>query len=179
MSEKIKPRVLRFEPQVTFDELYRSPLRRERRYETTGDGTTEPQVKTVYVELKQPVVKSTGIRVLDEYVDYIAAGHSDVTAFCHSHGLRRSDIDSLLFVLTGMRGIDFRQRYQLRMMDELLRYTDLTPAEVARRSGIGSVNNLYLVTKRNYKESPVEHRRKIRLKVDWPFAPICLCDCRR
>ena len=109
MGEKIKPRVLRFEPQVTFDELYRSPLRRERRYETTGDGTTEPQVKTVYVELEQPVV---------------------------------------------------------RMMDELLRYTDLTPAEVARRSGIGSVNNLYLVTKRNYKESPVEHRRKIRLKGD-------------
>lgn len=98
MSEKIKPRVLRFEPQVTFDELYRSPLRRERRYETTGDGTTEPQVKTVYVELKQPVVKSTGIRVLDEYVDYIAAGHSDVTAFCHSSKARSLSITCCLSV---------------------------------------------------------------------------------
>ena len=166
MSERMKPRALKTEPQLTFDELYRSPLRLERRYEVTGGGTMEPQVKTIYVEYEQTAVKSTGIRVLDEFIDYIAGGHSDVTTFCHARGLRRSDIDSLLFVLTGMRGIDFRQRYQLRMMNELLRYTDLTPAEVARRSGIGSVNNLYLVTKRNYNESPVEHRRKIRLKGD-------------
>ena len=166
MREKTKTRVLKMKPQFTFDELYRSPLRLERRYEVTGGDTVEPQVKTVYVECEQAAVKSTGIRALDEYIDYLASGHSDVTAFCQLRGLRPNDIDSLLFVLTGIRGVDFRQRYQLRMMEELLRYTDLTPAEVARRSGLGTAYNLYLTTKRNYNEAPVEHRRKIRQKGD-------------
>ena len=157
-----KNRVLKVEPQFTLDELYRSPLTEERCYESAGGGAKKPQLNVSYVERKLPEVRLTGIRVMDEYVSYLAAGGSDMSAFCEERGLRYNDIDSLVFVLTGMRGIDFRQQYQLKMMNELLRYTSITPAEVARRSGIGSVNNLYLISKREYGEAPVVHRRRIR-----------------
>ena len=150
------------EAQFTFDELYCSPLREERCYEVLDEGKGEPQVKAKYVARNLPEVRSTGIRAMDEYVSSLAAGQFDVSAFCEERGLRISDIDSLVFVLTGMRGIDFRQRYQLQVMNELLRYTTLTPAEVARRSGFGSAFNLYQTTKREYGEAPVEHRKNIR-----------------
>ena len=162
---KAKPqntRVLKMEAQFTFDELYCSPLREERSYEVKDNSIGEPQVKVKYVSRNLPEVRSTGIRAMDEYISSLAAGNFDVQAFCKERGLKISDIDSLVFVLTGMRGIDFRQRYQIRVMDELLRYTTLTPAEVALRSGIGTTNNLYLITKREYGEAPVEHRKNIR-----------------
>ena len=161
-TKKQNTRVLKKEAQFTFDELYCSPLREERCYEVVGGGSEEPRTKMKYVSRKLPEVRSTGIRVMDEYVSSLAAGQFDVSVFCEEWGLRRTDIDSLVFMLTGMRGIDFRQRYQLQVMNELLRYTTLTPAEVARRSGIGTVNNLYLITKREYGEAPVEHRKNIR-----------------
>ena len=47
-------------------------------------------------------------------------------------------------------------------MDELLRYTSLSLAEVARRSGLGSAHNLYLTTKREFGEAPAEHRKNLR-----------------
>jgi len=162
---KAKPqnnRMLKKEAQFTFDELYCSPLREERCYEVVGGGSEEPQIKMKYVARNLPEIRSTGIRVMDEYISNLAAGLFDVSAFCKEWGLRRTDIDSLVFVLTGMRAVDFRQRYQLQVMNELLRYTTLTPAEVARRSGFGTANNLYLITKREYGEAPVEHRKNIR-----------------
>ena len=165
MSKKTKAqktRVLKTEAQFTFNELYRSPLCEERSYEVVGGGSEKPQVRENYVARNMPEVRSTGIRVMDEFINYLSAGGSDISVFCEERGLRYSDIDSLVFVLTGMRGIEFRRRYQLQMVDELLRYTTLTPAEVARRSGIGSTYNLYLTTKRVFGEAPVEHRKRIR-----------------
>ena len=159
---KKMPRELKMEAQFIFDELYISPLREERRYEVVGGGSEKPQVIEKYVERNLPGVQTTGIRIMDEFISYVAAGHSDMSAFSKERGLRISDIDSLVFMLTGMSGKEFRQRYQVRMMDELLRYTSLSPAEVGRRSGIGSANNLYLITKREFGEAPVEHRRHIR-----------------
>lgn len=165
-KRKTRTRVLKVEPQVTLDDVYVSPLKSERRYEVTGGGEDEPQVSTVYVPRNLPQPKPTGVRVMDDYVAYLASGHSDLTAFCEQRGLRLNDLDSLIFVLTGMRGVDFRQRYQVRMMDELLRYTSLTPDEVARRCGLGKAYNLYLTTKREYNEAPMEHRKNIREKGD-------------
>ena len=157
-----KNRKLKIKAQFTFDELYRSPLCEERCYEVVGGGTNEPQVKMTYVKRNLPEARSTGIQVMDEFISFLAAGHSDISAFCEERGLRYNDIDSLVFVLTGMRGIDFRQRYQIKMMDELLRYTSLTPLEVAHRTGIGSTFNLYKMSKREFGEAPVEHRKIIR-----------------
>lgn len=161
-TKKQKPRVLKMKAPFTFDELYCSPLREERRFEFKDNGTGKPQVQEIYVARNLPEVRSTGIQAMDEFVRFMADGRSDIQAFCEERGLRLSDIDSLVFVLTGIRGIDFRQRYQVKMMDELLRYTSLSPAEVARRSGLGSAHNLYQTTKREYNEAPIERRKNLR-----------------
>ena len=80
--------------------------------------------------------------------------------------LLREDIDSLVFVLTGMCGVDFRMAFQVRMADELLRYTDLGMADVSKRAGFGSANNLYLTYKREFGIAPGERRQKIRKEGD-------------
>ena len=105
---------------------------------------------------------SLGWCVFDDYLLYLSNGGSDMQTFADRHGLRREDIDSLVFVLTGMRGVDFRMAFQVRMADELLRYTDLGMADVSKRAGFGSANNLYLTYKREFGIAPGERRHKIR-----------------
>lgn len=161
-TSKQKPRALKMQAPFTFDELYRSPLREERCYELKDNGAGKPHVEEKYVARNLPEARLTGIQAMDEFVRFLADGRSDIQTFCEERGLKLSDIDSLVFILTGIRGIDFRQRYQVRMMDELLRYTSLSLAEVARRSGLGSAHNLYLTTKREYNEAPTEHRKNLR-----------------
>lgn len=148
----LKPRKLADEPQFTFEQLYISPFTQKRRY--TEDG------RVFYDPIERKTL--TGIRIFDAYILYLASGNSDLQAFANLHGLRRDDIDSMVFILTGMRGVDFRLKYQMRMADELLRYTELSVAEVAQRSGIGSPNNLYLAYKRDHNLAPGYRRRAIR-----------------
>jgi transcriptional regulator GlxA family with amidase domain len=52
------------------------------------------------------------------------------------------------------------------MAEELLRFTSLSLAEVARRSGIGSANNLYLTYKREFNIAPGYRRLQLRNKGD-------------
>lgn len=108
----------------------------------------------------------TGFKLFDAYVQYLAQGGSDLQAFADKHGLRREDIDSMVFMFTGMRGVDFRLKYQVRMAEELLRYTDLEIPEVAKRSGVGSANNLYLTFKREFNLAPGYRRLRIRQEGD-------------
>jgi len=68
--------------------------------------------------------------------------------------------------VTGMSGPDFRMAYQLRLADDLLRYTDLPLAEVARRSGLGSHTNFCVVIRRERKQTPTERRMALRQKGD-------------
>jgi len=146
-------RRLKDEPQFKFEDLYITPLRQKRRYAEDG--------YVSYVELERKT-EPTGIRLFDAYLQYLTAGGSDLQAFADRHGLRLTDIDAMVFVLTGMRGVDFRLKYQVWMADQLLRYTDMTVAEVARRSGIGSANNLYLTYKREFNIAPGYRRQNIR-----------------
>ena len=153
----LKPREYNGEPQFTFDSLYISPFTLRRRYSEEG--------KVSYVPIEQDL-NPTGIRVMDDYLRYLTAGHSDMTAFCKRYGARVGDIDSLVFLLTGMRGVDFRQAYQLRIADELLRYTSLPVADVAQRCGLGTRTNLYFAYKRDLKTSPTERRELLRKEGD-------------
>lgn len=151
-------RTLKDEPQFKFEDLYISPFKWQRKYSEDG--------KVSYVEMERRM-EPTGIRIFDAYLQYLAQGGSDdLQVFADQHGLRREDIDSMVFVLTGMRGVDFRMKFQVRMADELLRYTDMTVAEVARRSGIGSANNLYLTYKREFNLAPGYRRLRIRQEGD-------------
>lgn len=151
------PRQLAEEPQYKLDDLYISPMRQRRRNSNDGEVSYEP------VELN---MQPTGIRIFDAYVVFLSEGGSNLTAFAKRHGLRREDIDSMVFILTGMRGVDFRMAFQVRMADELLRYTDLEIPDVARRSGFGSANNLYLTYKREFNLAPGRRRQAIRKQGD-------------
>lgn len=150
-------RELKIAPQYTFEDLYIKPFRERRIY--SEDGVVS------YVPLERRC-KQTGIHVFDAFVEYLAQCNSDVKAFADRYGLKVTDIDSLVFVLTGMKGVDFRQKYQVQIADDLLRYTNLSVAEVARRSGIGSPNNLYLTYKREFNLAPGYRRQRIRREGD-------------
>ena len=99
------------EPQFTLDDLYITPFTHRRRYSDEG--------RESYVPVERNL-KPTGIKVMDDYLCYLSAGHSDITAFSKRYGAHVGDIDSLVFLLTGMRGVDFRQVYQMRMADDLV-----------------------------------------------------------
>lgn len=151
------PRELKVEPQFTLADLYISPFNYERRY--NGEG------RRIYVPIevnRQP----TGIHILDDLLRTLTAGNLDVAAFCKQYGMRYTDLDGLLFLLTGMRGVEFRQAYQLRLADDLLRYTSLSVADVASHSGCGSRINLYYIYKRDLRTTPSERREKLRQEGD-------------
>lgn len=146
-------RKLKVEPQFPFKKVYITPFRLQRHY--ADDGTVS------YSELTRNL-EPTGIKIFDDFLQYLTAGNSDLQVFADRYGLRISDIDSMIFVLTGMRGIDFRNRYLMWMADQLLRWSDMSIAEVAKRSGLGSPNNLYLTYKREFNLAPGYRRKAIR-----------------
>ena len=156
-ARDFKPREFVGKPQFTIDELYISPFTHRRRYSEEGRITYVPVERNL-----QP----TGINVLDEFLRNLSRGQSDIAAFCNRYGARTGDLDSLLFLLTGMKGFDFRQAIQLRMADELLRYTSLPVVDVARLSGFGSRTNLYFAYKRDLNTSPTERREQLQKQGD-------------
>lgn len=153
----IAKRELKSEPQFKFDDLYITPFTQRKRYDEDG--------RWQYVEVERNA-RPTGLYVLDDYLRYLSAGHSDMQAFADRHGLKTDEVGALVFILTGTKGVRFRQLYQMRLADDLLRYTDLTPAEVAQRSGLGSPNNLYLALRREYNMSATERRAFLRKEGD-------------
>ena len=150
-------RKLKVEPQFKFEDMFITPLRLKRHY--SEDGVVS------YKELERKT-EPTGIKIFDAFLQFLTAGESDLQGFADRYGLKLNDIDSMVFVLTGMRGVDFRQKYQVWIADQLLRWTDMTIAEVAKRSGLGSSNNLYLTFKREYNLAPGYRRQRIRKEGD-------------
>lgn len=68
----------------------------------------------------------------------------------YNNVISRENIDSLVFVLTGMCVIDFSMVFQVKMADDMLRYTNLGMADVSKRAGFGSANNHHLTYKREF-----------------------------
>lgn len=150
----LTPRKFKGTPQYGMEQLLIRPFTGIRKYdEETG--------RAYYVPIEHSMTP-TGIEVLDRYLQWIYLRAGQQQDFCDMYGMRLSDLDGLIFVLTGMRGIDFRLTYQMRLADELLRYTDLSMKEVGRLSGIGSAVNLYLSYTREYDYAPGERRRRLR-----------------
>ena len=81
--------------------------------------------------------------------------------------ISRENIDSLVFVLTGMRGINFSMAFQVKMADELPRYTDFGMVDVSKHAGFGSANNLYPTHNREFGITPGERHQKIRKEGVW------------
>jgi AraC-like DNA-binding protein len=150
-------RELRSTPQYTLDDLYISPFTQRRRYDEEG--------RKHYVDVERNT-SPTGIHVMDDYLCYLSAGQSDVRAFADRYGIRTGELAALVFILTGQKGTLFRQQYQARLADDLLRYTDLPLAEIASRSGIGSQINLYQALRRDCNMSATERRQFLREEGD-------------
>lgn len=156
-GRKIVNRELKSEPQFTFNDLYITPFAQRKRYEEDG--------RWQYVAVERRT-SPTGIRIMDDYLNYLSAGQSDMQAFADRHGLKTEEVGAMVFILTGIKGVRFRQLFQMRMVDELLRYTVLPFDEVARRSGLGSPNNMYLALRREYNMSASERRAFLQKEGD-------------
>ena len=152
-----KSRKLLTPPQFSLDELLISPMRLRRVYDEDGEVS--------YLPLKSNR-RPTGIQIFDDYLMYLTNGGSDLRPFVSRYGIRREDLDSLVFLFTGMRNIDFRLAYRKRVADEYLRYTDLSMEDVARLSGYGTSFNFFLAYKKAHGMSPLRYRARIRQKGD-------------
>lgn len=153
-------RTLKREPQMTLEGLYRMPFAERREFDPqTGEAR--------YSRIEWPQERS-GVWMMDELLAWLDAGSpGTVLRFCEERGLGYADLGGLVFCLTGMTGEDFRLAYQMRMADDLMRYTPLTLAEVAKRSGIGSPLNLNQSYRCEYDLTPGERRRLLRKKGTW------------
>ena len=156
-SRVIEKRELKIAPQFKAEDLYIPPFTHKKRFDEEG--------RWQYVPIERNE-SPTGLRLLDELLRYLAAGSNDVSAFAEMRGLKLNELHTFIFILTGMRGIRFRQLYQMWLVDDLLRYTDMSPAEVAKRSGLGSPNNMYLALRREYNMSATERRFFLRKEGD-------------
>ena len=147
------------EPQFGLEELYRMPFAERREFDTQSGAAR-------YCRIEWPQERS-GVWMMDELLAWLDAGSpGTVLRFCEERGLGYADLGGLVFCLTGMSGEDFRLTYQMRMADDLMRYTPLTLTEVAKRSGIGSPLNLNQSYRREYDLTPGERRRQLRQKGD-------------
>lgn len=141
------------EPQYTIDQLFITPF--------THAFTADDMGRTGYTPIERSLNPS-GIHILDAYLQALHCGHSDIADFCNRYNARTSDLDGLIFLLTGMTNQDFRNRWILKTADLLLRYTDMTVEEIARRSGAGTRTNLYFIYERDLNTSPTARRHALR-----------------
>ena len=147
------------EAQYKFEDLFISPLTHRRTADADGN--------IIYVPIEpKPNMTPTGIHVMDNYLQHLSRGETDVADFCKKYNARTSDIDGLVFLLTGMSNQAFRTKWQMRTADLLLRYTTMGVTEVARRSGMGTRTNMYFIYERELDTSPTERRNAMRQRGD-------------
>ena len=154
---EVRLRRFKGQPQFTVEQLYITPFHYQRTYTPEGLILYNP----IDVN-RQP----TGIHLLDDLLCRLTDATLDVATFCTDYGARVTDLDAFVYLLTGLRSIEFRQAYQLRLADDLLRYTPLSIADVAQRSGFGTRVNLYYAYKFNLRTSPTARRNHLRQKGD-------------
>lgn len=141
------------EPQYTLEKLFITPF--------THAFTSDDMGRTGYTPIERNLTP-TGIHILDSYLQALHRGHSDIADFCDRYNARTSDLDGLIFLLTGMANQDFRNHWILQTADLLLRYTDMTVEEIARLSGAGTRTNLYFIYERDLNTSPTARRYQLR-----------------
>lgn len=138
---------------LSLDDLYISPFSKFRRYDDNG-----LPVYTTFARNLHP----TGIYAADLLLQSLTNGETTLTAIALRLGCSGRDLSGLVRCLTGQPSEDFRNQYRLRLIDDLLRFTSLSLAEVSQRSGIGSERNLYAFCRRHYGCTPNDRRQQIR-----------------
>ena len=146
-------RTLTVLPQFPLEDIYISLFTERRIYDRDGNESYEP------IEHR---VKATHVEMLDALRLALDEGAVNLKSFGSRYGLTPPDLNGFVLALTGMEATTFRMAWQMRRVDELLRYTDLTIEEVARRSGVGTGSNLFYACQRDFHCSPSERRDAIR-----------------
>ncbi len=158
-STQQKPREkFKGKAQFTFDGVFITPFT----HELTEDEMGRRGYTPIEVNL-QP----TGIQVFDAYLQALRVGDSRISSFCKRYRAKTSDLDGLVFLLTGMSNLEFRNCWIRRSADLLLRHTDWMMTEIARRSGAGTRTNLYFIYERDMNCSPTDRRYELRMPGDF------------
>lgn len=138
---------------LTLDDLYISPFTKIRRYDDNGQAVYNPIERNLH---------PTGLYAADLLLQSFTNGTTNLAAIAHRLGCSGRDLSGLVRCLTGQPSDDFRNQYRCRLVDDLLRFTSLSLAEVALRCGIGSERNLYSFCRRHHGCTPSDRRLQIR-----------------
>lgn len=140
--------------QYTFDDLYVTPFKQKRVYDPDGNISYVPIERNLH---------PTGIDVLDEFLLGMSSGEMGTYK---KYGFSTHNIHNILFVLTGIQGVQFVNKWRVKVAMDLLRYTDLAMPEVANYSAMGTTSNLFYFMQREAKTSPLRYRYWVREKGD-------------
>jgi AraC-like DNA-binding protein len=147
----------RFKPMFDFERLYWPPFTRRR-------GFDEERWVTVWHQFDgRP--ESTGIPIIDSVVQRLHEGRA-ATDVAIEYGISNSDLSAVLRVLTGMSTLELEHRWRLRVVDDLLRYTNLRISDIARRCGYRSTTALSRSVIKQTKQSPTARRHSLRQSGD-------------
>ena len=149
----------RVTPQFSIDDLYISPFTKQRAYNpVTG--------KPFYQPLERNL-KLTGVQVLDEMLLKISNG-SLVSRkdFAAKYSVTEDDLNGFCKLLTGMGTGDLICELRKRLIDDLLRYTQLPMSSVALRSGFRSNAALTTFVRLHHHCSPSKRRTQLRQRYD-------------
>ena len=142
---------------LTLDDLYIPPFTSIRYFDNTGTAKYSTLERNLH---------PTGIYALDLLLQSLTNGGITFIAIARRLGCSGRDVSGLIRCLTGMPSDDFRNQYRMLVIDDLLRYTSLSLADVAKRSGLGSERNLYAFCKKHYGCTPADRRIQIRCAGD-------------
>ncbi len=146
-------------PQYDSTELYITPFTQIRTFHPdTG--------KISYVPLERDTTP-TGILAVDEFLNYLTAGSTYThSRFVSSYNVSESKIRTVIEVLTGMKYYDFFTYYSMALSDDLLIYTSLSIAEIAKRCGLANTQCLTLRYLKYYENPPTLQRQMMRREND-------------
>ena len=146
-------RTLTVRPQFPLEDIYITLFTEQRVYDRDGDYTYEPIPNRL---------APTHVELLDALREELGQETANLKSFGSRYGLTPPDLNGFVLALTGMEATTFRLAWQMRRVDELLRYTDLPIEAVARQSGVGTGSNLFYACQRDFQCSPTERRDALR-----------------
>ena len=146
-----------FSPQFTFDDLFIPPFTKMAQYNRNGG--------LFYVPLSHDK-QSTGIRILDDFRNFLMSDTRQLKKFCRSRGITIDELSATLLVLTGMNLRTLTTRWYLQTALQLLRYTELPLVDVAALSKLGTPVNLYYACLKEFDCAPGVLRYQLREEGD-------------
>lgn len=121
--------------------------------------------KIVYEEVDR-TPRVTGIVAFDTFLRYLEAGQRNLSTIASTMGVYQRDLTGMVRLLTGMSAAEFISAYQTHIISLLLRYTDMTALEIARRYNLGTPSNIAQRLKDAYGETIGQRRYGHRVKHD-------------